>query len=434
MASAASRTGVNPLASAADLVGDAPELARRAVETGRNDPRYRYEKRQREARADDRSLPEGRIRFGFEALVGQPRSFTATIRLGDAVPEEAAQPREDVVLEHVELRFSDTTDGKTERERVRAELAAGRIVEVLCNAEVGLDAGSLPDRFMALADRGGIARTGEVQLGLSDPLSLEIAMDGEAGPTPKARLAMYRIPSDPGFSVSYGGTFHGALVFLDVNPDAPRPDGDAGSWTDTAIALSIDPSGVPATELLTGLGFIMAFARADRLSLACAGVLPPGGMDVDITDHGIDDTNAEIFEHAIHVAAVLADLTRLDGRERVLGPVATEYDRRVAELVGELLRHGEIRTPLAGPYRYSIPKELAARDPAELLRGVQRPLGRLAGEPTVVAELRVVGDADGRLLEVDGIPVVEASPREGGRAEVVLLLVAPVGRRQRRWA
>lgn len=73
VATTASQTGVNPLASIPDLIGDAPELARRAVETGRADPRYRYENRQREARAEDRTIPEGRIRFGLEAPIGRAR-------------------------------------------------------------------------------------------------------------------------------------------------------------------------------------------------------------------------------------------------------------------------------------------------------------------------------------------------------------------------
>lgn len=149
-------------------------------------------------------------------------------------------------------------------------------------------------------------------------------------------------------------------------------------------------------------------------------------MDVDITDHGIDEQNAEIFEHAMLVTAVLADLTRLDGRERTLGPVATAYDLHMAELVGELLRFGEIRTPLTGPYRYSVPRDARDQDPNDLMRGVRRPLGPLAGQPTVVAELPIDGNADGRLIEIDGATVLEATCHEGHAAEVVMTLVGAV--------
>lgn len=425
VAKAASRTGVNPLASAADLIGDAPELARRAVEMGRTDPRYRYENRQREARAEDRAIPEGRIRFGFEAQIGRPREFTATIRVGEAVQEKAAQPREEVPLGQVTPWFAESEAAAAHRVRIRSELAAGRTVDVVCDADVGVDAGPLPDRFMAVADADGILRNGEVTLGLSEPLTLEVGVHGGTdAPLPSVRLSMYRIPSDPGFRVSYGGSFHGALVFLDLDPDAQPPDGDSRRWTETAIAVAIDPDGVQATELLTGLGFVLSFSRANRLTLASEGLLPPEGMDLDITDHGIAGNNAEILEHAMIVAAVLAQLTRLDGRPRTLGPVATEYDRVIADLVGELLRCGEIRTPLNGPYHYRVAAD--AGDPGEVMRGFRQPLGRLAGQPTVIAEMRIDGDADGRLIEMDGVTVLEATPKPGGRAEVVMALVGPV--------
>ena len=426
VAKAANQTGVNPLASITDLVGDAPELARRAVEAGRLDPRYRYENRQREARAEDRSIPEGRMRFGFDAPLGRPREFTATIRVGDAVQEKAAEPREDVPLGPVTLWFSNMHAGAVHRDRIRGELAAGRALDVRCDADVGLDARPVPDRFATLVDSDGIIRSGEVHIGLSDPLTLQVSMDGQDGPTPKAEIALYRVPSDPGFSVSYGGTFHGALVFLDVDPDAPRPDGEPGRWSDTSIAVAIDADGVPATELVTGMGFVLSFAHSERLLLTCEGLLPADGMQIDITDHGIDDKTADILQHAITVTAVLAQLTRLDGRARSLPPAGSEAELQTAQLIAELLRYGEIRQPLTRPYRYSIPDDEARRDPGELMQGVRRALAPLAGQPTVVAELRIEGTADGKLLDADGEIHLEATPARGGHAEIVMVLVGPV--------
>src|SRR4051794_22968160 len=269
VATAASQTGVNPLASIPDLIGDAPELARRAVEIGRTDPRYRYENRQREARADDRTIPEGRVRFGFEAPIGRPREFTATIRTGDAVEEKAAEPREDVSLDAVILWFSGTPEGTARRDYIRGELAAGRPVDRTGDPNVGLAAGRLPDRFEQLAEADGVLRRGDIHVGLSDPLTLEVSMETPDGDTPTAEIQLYRIPSDPGSTTSYGGTFHGALIFLDIDPDAPRPDGQEGKWADTSIAVGLDADGVPATELVTGLGFALSFGRATRLQLVC---------------------------------------------------------------------------------------------------------------------------------------------------------------------
>lgn len=426
VATAAGRTGVNPLASIPDLIGDAPELARRAVETGRTDPRYRYENRQREARAEDRTIPEGRVRFGFEAPIGRPREFTATIRTGDAVEEKAAEPREDVSLDQVMLWFSDTPTGAARRDYIRGELAAARPVDLTGDPDVGLAASPLPDRFAQLAETDGVLRSGDIHVGLSDPLTLEVSMETPDGDTPTAEILLYRIPSDPGSTTSYGGTFHGALIFLDINPDAPRPDGQEGKWADTSIAVGLDADGVPATELVTGLGFALSFGRASRLHLVCDGLLPRDGMHLDITDHGIDDVTAKILEHAVVVTTVLAQLTNLDGRPRALTPSGTERDLAVAELVLSLLQDREIRQPLVTAYRYSIPDDAGSDDPVALMRGVRQPLGTLAGQPTVVAELRIDGDADGRLVEVDGRKILEAVPRDGQQAEVVMSLVGPV--------
>ena len=425
VASAASQTGVNPLAAIPDMLGDAPELARRAVEAGRTDPRYRYENRQREARAEDRTIPEGLVRFGFEAPIGRPREFTATIRTGDAVEEKAAEPREDVSLDQVMLSFSDTPEGKTRCHYVRGELAAGRPVDLTANLDVGLAAGPLPDRFARFATAGGVLSSGDVHVGLSDPLTLAVRMETPDGDTPTAQVPLYRVPFDPGFTTSYGGSFHGALIFLDVDPNAPRPDGLEGKWADTSIAVGLDADGVPATELVTGLGFALSFGRASRLHLVCEGLLPRDGMHVDVTEHGIDERTADILDHAVTVTTVLARLTSLDGRPRALPPSGTERDLAVAELVLSLLQ-GEVREPLTDAYRYSIPDSAGSDDPAELMRGVRQPLSTLAGQPTVVAELRIDGDADGSLLDLGGARVLEATPRDGRRAEVVMSYVGPV--------
>lgn len=426
VAMAASQTGVNPLASVRELLGDAPELARRAVETGRSDPRYRYESRQREAREDDRTIPEGRVRFGFEAPSGGQRAFTATIRTGDAVQEKAAELREDVSLDEVTLWFSDTAAGASQRERVRSELAAGRAVDLTGERDVGLSAAPLPDRFSELADGDGVLRNGDIHLGLSDPLSLQVSMDTGGGDAPTAEIALYRIPSEPGSSVSYGGSFRGALMFLDFDPDAPRPDGEEGKWTQTAISVGLDVDGVPATELMSGLGFALSFGHANRLRLACEGLFPPDGLDLDIADHGIDAEMASVLEQVVIITGALAQLMRLDSRPRRLTPSGSEHDVSVAELVLQLMRETEIRQPLGGAYRYSIPEDAGSEDPSVLMRGVRRPLAMLAGQPTVVAELRIEGDADGRLEEIDGRKILEVVPRDGQQAEVVMLYVGPV--------
>ena len=416
------QTGVNPLASVADLVGDAPALARRAVETGRSDPRYRFENRQREAHAEDRTIPDGRVRFGFDAPIGRPREFTATIRSDDAVEEKAARPRDNVELGPVTVWFSDTEAGRTYREQVRGELAAGRSVDLRGDPDIGLDARPLPDRFASIADPDGILRSGEIHIGLSEPFKLRITLEDESGTSPTAELPLYRIPSDPEFSVSYGGAFHGAIVFLDIDPDAARPDGQSGQWTDTSIGVYLDISGVPATELITGLGLVQAFGRATRLDLECEGLLPDDKMDFDASDRGTDQQTEAMLKDITFIAAALAQLTVLDGRPRYLSSLVTAYDAAIAETVLELLLYGEIRQQLPAGYQYSIPEDVETDDPKELMRGVRRALGELSGEPTVVVELRIEGAAEATLLNLDGKSTLEVTPRDGG-AEVVMSLV-----------
>jgi len=156
----AAQTGVNPLASAPDLVGDTALLAERAVEMGRADPRFRYETRQREARPGDSAIPDGRIRLGFRAPIGQPREFTVTLRLDNAVQESAAGPREDVELPAISVWFSDTARGAEHRNSVRRQLALGQRVQLRLGPDLGLDAQPLPDRFAGMADPDGILSCG----------------------------------------------------------------------------------------------------------------------------------------------------------------------------------------------------------------------------------------------------------------------------------
>jgi hypothetical protein len=420
----AARTGVNPLASAADLIGDAQELAHRAVETGRTDPHYSYENRQREARAEDRTTPEGQVRFGFEAVGGKPREFTVTLRRGDAVEEKAAGQREEAALEHVTVWFADSEAGAAHRHRIRTELAGGREVDLECDGDLGVDAQPFPDRFRDMPDEDGVLRSGTAHLGLSVPLTLRVTIDTGAGPK-LAEMPLYRIPSDPGYRVSYGGRFRGALVFLDLNPDAPRPDGEPGRWSDTTIAVGMDPTGVPATEFMSGLGFIQAFGQATELYLECQGLLPDGGMLIEVLDQGVNAQAEQLLEETTILTAALFELTQLDGRERYLPPALTEHDLWLAQIVYGLLHEDELREPLERVYLYSIPEDVADNDPDELMRGVQRPLGELAGQPTVVAQVRIEGTAKAERVEINGGPALAATPGDGG-AEVVMTLVGPV--------
>src|SRR3954469_18593937 len=73
----------------------------------------------------------------------------------------------------------------------------------------------------------------------------------------------------------------GALLFLDLNPDAPRPDGQPGPWTASEISGGLD-AGTDATEMLTGLGFAMSFQRATHIQLDCPELITGGSVGLDL--------------------------------------------------------------------------------------------------------------------------------------------------------
>jgi len=420
------QTGVNPLASITDLVGDAPELARRAVEAGQTDPRYRYENRQREARKDDHTIPDGRIRIGFEALPGKPREFTATLRAGQEVQEKAAGPREDVELGPVKMWFADTPQGAAARQLIRAELAAGRPVDVVCNEHVGLDAGPVPDRFRDMLDgEGSLLHRGEVHLGQSEPLQLKVSMQTDAGATPEASIALYRVPSPPGHSISYGGSFHGALLFLDLNPDAPRPDGQPGPWTASEISGGLDP-GTDATEMLTGLGFTMSLQRATHIQLDCPELITGGSVGLDLKPGAQRTPHADqVLERAVIITNALAALTRLDGRPRALPDAVGDGYVALADMVYRLLTEGEVRVTLDAPYRFSVPDETDTSDLEAVMRGIAKPLAPIADEPTVIAQRRIEGPVSARLVATEPQQIVEVTP-QSDNTQAVMTLVGPV--------
>jgi len=419
------QTGVNPLASITDLVGDAPELARRAVEAGRTDPRYRYENRQREADKDDLTIPDDRIRIGFEALLGKPREFTATLRAGREVQEKAAGPREDVELGPVKMWFAETSQGAAARQLIRAELAAGRPVDVVCSEHVRLDAGPVPDRFRDMLDSDGILHRGESHLGLSEPLQLKVSMQTDAGATPEATIALYRIPSPPGHSISYGGSFQGALLFLDLDPDAPRPDGQPGPWTTSEISGGLDP-GTDATEMLTGLGFAMSLQRATHIQLDCPALIADGSAGLDLQPGAQSTPHADqVLERAVTIANALAALTRLDGRPRTLPEAVGDGYVALADMVYSLLTNGEVRVTIDAPYRFSVPDETDTSDPEVVMRGVARQLAPIAGQPTVIAMLRIDGPASARLVATEPQQIIEVTP-QSDNTQAVMTLVGPV--------
>lgn len=420
----AAQTGVNPLASAPDLVGDTALLAERAVEMGRADPRFRYETRQREARPGDSAIPDGRIRLGFRAPIGQPREFTVTLRLDNAVQESAAGPREDVELPAISVWFSDTARGAEHRNSVRRQLALGQRVQLRLGPDLGLDAQPLPDRFAGMADPDGIFRAGETEIGLSEPVTLTIETDGPHGQSPPMPVELRRVPSEPGYEVSYAGAVHGVLVFLDLQPDATPPEGVEGRWTQSSIAAGLAIDGRPAAEALDGLGFAFALTRAERIHLECPGVMPAGGIDYDDTAQTAV-TADEVLGDALTLAHALAWLEIRDERARPLPPEYSPNDLIVAQMVEALSHCQDVRIVVPHGANLPVDETFTLQDAASGLG----PLGPIGGHPTVDVAIRAEQPAQTRLRvsPADGQPTVHHVDGSGQEAALIVSLVNPGG-------
>ena len=420
----AARTGASVLAGADELVGDSAAMAQRAVEVGKTDPRFRYETRQREARRADRDIPDGIISFGFRAPSAQPREFTVTVRVGDAVEEFAAEPREDVELPSIAMWFSETPRGDDHRTEIRRQLALSNPVTVTLGPDVGLDPRPLPDRFKPLADPDGILRTGETELGLSESVMLTIVVDGPHGQSPAMPVELRRVPSAPGYDLSYGGNVHGVLVYFELQIDATPPPGVQGRWAQSSIALELAIDQRPATDALVGLGFALAVTRAEHLHLDCAGVIPEGGVDFDDAAETAVAAG-ETLDHALMLADALARLEARDGRPRPVPATYSPDDLIVAQLI-EALSHGKVaRVVVPGGVEVRVGDTFVLHD-AESGAG---PLGPLGGHPTVDVTVMAEDpgatrlnrvDRDGRAairVETDGkeapILVALASPKDG---------------------
>lgn len=192
----AAGTGVNPLASAPDLVGDATQMAARAVAIGASDPDFVYGSVGREAGVADENLPEGALLFQLQhdRRTALPK-YTLSMRAGSSITELTADPRAESIVQP-EPWFADTPEGATARELARGSLAKGRPIS-LRGPHVGVDPRSVPDRFRSLLDDAGLMRDGELQLGVSEPLDLTMVLQTHTGSgfDLARQLRMFRVPS-----------------------------------------------------------------------------------------------------------------------------------------------------------------------------------------------------------------------------------------------
>jgi hypothetical protein len=384
------QSGVNPVATAAGLMADAAALAERSKVVGRNDPHYAYGQAGREAAQRDADIPEQRHIFTLEhGIDGLPR-YSMALRDGDAIKVLTADVREGAVVKTPEPWFADTEAGRDLLIRARTGLAKGEPVR-LDSSDVGIDPGTVPDRFRAMLTGDGLLRDGTLEIGLSEPLVLDASLtnDGVDRPQP---FTLYRVPALPADTLAYAGALGGVVLSFDLRLGGDRKDiGPEAFDVEMTIGLTLHLQDEVAGNALRGLGYAHAFGVAEHVHMTCAGLLPPDGIEWD-GGTPADDHAEEIWTVAATLATALAGLNDRDGGQRRMPSSVTDRDMACAELVLALLSDGEVHVPARGEFEVPLPREAAAssNDPP-LLMTVTTMLPPLAGEPSraeVVQEVR----------------------------------------------
>lgn len=392
------RTGGSPLASGTELLNENTRLAGPTVaEIGRTDPYFTYTRT--ESEATEQAGPHGR-RLAFvmraERRDSLPR-YEMKVREGGSVRELAAEPRAGAAIKHPKPWFADDEAGQAALMRARVTLAKGQGV-VLDGNSVGLEPGSVPDRFRSLLGADGLLREGRLELGLSDPLELTVTMVF-AGEQVIQPLMLYRVPELPGDAVSYAGTYHGTVLALNLASYAGSDEVDV--QFDGGIDVSLFMESESATDAVRGLGFARAFGQAEQVLFECPGLLPDGGVGSEERTPPAPAAE-QIWEVAAMMAGTLAELEKRDGLTRTMPVTVGRPELVLAETVLQLLHDDELRIPCTGKFDAPLPADTDPEaDPASLIR-FTAPLPDLCGAPTLTVEQRVEGAVATEVVRDDG--------------------------------
>jgi hypothetical protein len=404
------QTGASPLASGTELLNENTRLAGpTAAEIGRHDPYFRYTRSESEAGEQD--VPHDR-RLAFTMRADQQDSlprYEMKVREGESVRELTAEPRAGAVIAQPKPWFADDEAGNMARMRARVTLAKGQSI-VLDGEAVGLQPGSVPDRFRSLPDPNGLLRNGRLELGLSEPLVLTVTMVF-AGEEVIQPLLLYRVPELPGDALSYAGAYHGTVLALNLAGE--RHSNQEDIHFDAVIDVTLFMESESAADAVRGLGFARAFGQADQVLLECPGLLPESGLGSE--DRTPPQPAAEEVWHvASIVAGALAELEKRDGRVRMSPGTIDHREVVLAETVLQLLHDDELHIPCAGTFDAPLPADTDPQaDPGSLLR-FTAPLPHLCGFPTLTVEQRVEGATAIEVVQADGrAPRLRCQAREG---------------------
>ena len=377
--------------------GTASTPADDAMRLGEGDASYSYEVAGREARAGDRAQRDQTARFSMTA--GQrdrlPR-FSLTTRDGDAVTQVSATPRDGVEVAPPQPWFASTPDGQRALFTARAELAKGREVR-LTGPEVGISGGDVPTQFSGWVRPAEGGSSGELGLGLSEPLLLILTMDPAGQPRVEQPVQMYQVPPEPGAEIAYAGAIGGAVLSIDLFPVVEEPAPAGGGRFECRFSVTLAVSGENAQAAMNGLGFARAFGEADRVHFACPGLLPPDGYQITGRLE-MGETEAELWQAAATLAAALRGLSDRDGVERIMPDTLNPIDLARAEKVLGLLA-GPVEIPI-GTDEFDVrlpPGARADDEPASWLT-FSADFGPLVGQPTGLTVTQTVVDAEARAI------------------------------------
>ena len=218
---------------------------------------------------------------------------------------------------------------------------------------MGLQPGSVPDRFRSLLDPNGLLRNGRLELGLSEPLVLTVTMvfDGEEVIQPLTAL--------PGARATWRCTLlRGCLPRNRARAEscgrAHADDEDIrfDGWLDVTLFMEDEA----AADAVRGLGFARAFGQADGVLFECQGLLPEGGVGSEGRTP-LQPAAEKVWQVAAIVAGALAELEKHDGRVRTIPSTINHRELVLAETVLQLLHDGELRMPCVGTFDAPLPAE-----------------------------------------------------------------------------
>lgn len=415
----AAKEGVNPLASAADLVSDPIAMAKHARQIGKLDPNFRYGLIGREAGSGDAEIAERGQRFTMNHGIENLPNFSMTIREGDHVAELQAEPREGTRSETPIPWFAPGPEGEDARRKVRLSLAKGEPIEISGEA-VGVRPGLVPDRFRGQLTDDGLLRNGLVRIGLSEPVELTIELTlGEK--IASETISLYRIPTVGRSMVSYGGNYNGAVFTIDLEELEGVEVGPDQLAFEMDFGLTLALGGEAARQAVNGLGFADAFGRADQIRLECPGLLPDEGIDFE-GDQG-ENHNREVWEIAAMIAAALSALEAHDGMRRMLPEAVNLADRYAAQMAYQVLTDGGLEIPVRKQFDLPLAGEnLDGKAPEDMLE-TEIELPPIAGQKTgVLARRSLVEVAPLEFVTTsDGRPRLKLRPA-GSKARIVITL------------